>query len=290
MNVLVTGSSGQLGSEIRVLSKNYPSIKFQFTDVDEFDITNPTAIDGYLSRFKPDFLVNCAAYTAVDKAEQDSGTAYQINTFAPGLLALKCLVHDCKLIHISTDYVFDGNSNTPYKEDDRVNPESTYGRTKLEGERAVISSGCGMVIRTSWLYSVYGNNFVKTIIRNGMVKPELRVVNDQLGCPTWANDLAKVILTIIEKGKHAFLPEIFHYSNEGACTWYDFASEIVKLMNLDCKVIPIETQDYPTLAKRPQYSVFNKSKIRNLLNIEKIPNWQVSLARCTDQLKEMELN
>jgi len=286
MNVLVTGSNGQLGTEIKLLSKEYSHLNFQFTDVEEFDITDPTHVDKYLNQYKPDFLINCAAYTAVDKAEQESHAAYKINTFAPGLLSLKCLIHDCKLIHISTDYVFDGTSETPYTESAKVNPQSIYGRSKLEGENAVLSSGTGMVIRTSWLYSAFGNNFVKTIIRNAKQKPELKVVNDQFGNPTWANDLAKTILIIVNKGKHIFKPELFHYSNNGVCTWYDFANKITKLMNIDCKIIPIPSIEYPTPTKRPNYSVLSKDKIIKSYGIL-IPEWQDSLAKCIDQLKEL---
>jgi dTDP-4-dehydrorhamnose reductase len=279
IKVLVTGSNGQLGSEIKSISSQFPSVSLIYTDVDELDITNPEAVNYILSTNKPDFVVNCAAFTAVDKAEQEIEAATKINSLAPGILAKACSDNNCKLIHISTDYVFDGESYKPYDELSKVNPTSQYGISKLKGEEAVLKSGVSMVIRTSWLYSSFGLNFVKTITRNSKIKPELRVVFDQVGSPTYAKDLANAILTIVNKGKESFKPEIFHYSNEGVCSWYDFAVEIVAYTKLDCKISPIETKDYPLPAKRPPYSVFNKAKIRNLYQIE-IPHWRKSLSDC----------
>ena len=283
-NILVTGSNGQLGTEIRGLCNSYPHFNFIFTDFQELDITNAESVEKALDALKPAFLLNCAAYTAVDKAEQEETQANRINAIAPKILADACKKYGTKLIHVSTDYVFDGKANTPYNEDSAVNPQSTYGKTKLIGEQNVLKSGVGMVIRTSWLYSAYGNNFVKTILKHGAIKPELGVVFDQTGTPTWAHDLAKAILQIVDSGTENFKPEIFHYSNEGVCSWFDFAHEIVSLSNLNCKVKPIETKDYPTLATRPQYSVMNKQKIRNLYSVA-TPYWRDSLIECLKQLK-----
>ncbi len=283
-NILVTGANGQLGTEIRNLANFYASYIFTFTDYQELDITNPNACEDLIKKTKPNFIINCAAYTAVDKAEQEKTEANLLNATAPKILADLCKNLNVKLIHISTDYVFDGKTYLPYKETDDVNPESAYGKTKLLGELNVLDSGVGMVIRTSWLYSAYGNNFVKTILKHGAIKPELGVVFDQIGSPTWAHDLAKAILDIISKGEDHFTPEIFHYSNEGVCSWYDFAHEIISISNLQCQVKPIETKDYPTPAIRPKYSVFNKQKIRNLYNLE-IPYWRDSLIECLKQLR-----
>lgn len=283
-NILVTGANGQLGSELRSLSSSFPQFNFTFTDYQELDITSLDSVEKYLKDSKPHYTINCAAYTAVDKAEQEATQANQLNAIAPKILADTCKKYGIKLIHISTDYVFDGKANTPYKETDRVNPQSSYGHSKLQGELNVLESGIGMVIRTSWLYSAYGNNFVKTIQKHGAVKPELGVVFDQIGTPTWAHDLAKAILDIINKGDENFKPEVFHYSNEGVCSWYDFAHEIISLSNLTCKVKPIETKDYPTPAVRPQFSVFNKQKIRNLYNVD-IPYWRDSLIECLKQIE-----
>lgn len=283
-NILVTGANGQLGTEIRGLHNSYPHFNFIFTDFQELDITNAESVEKTLDEQKPAFLLNCAAYTTVDKAEQEETQANLLNAIAPKILAYACKKHGAKLMHVSTDYVFDGNANIPYNEDSTVNPQSVYGKTKLIGEQNVLKSGVGMVIRTSWLYSAYGNNFVKTILKHGAIKPELGVVFDQTGTPTWAHDLAKAILQIVDSGTENFKPEIFHYSNEGVCSWFDFAHEIVSLSNLNCKVKPIETKDYPTLATRPQYSVMNKQKIRNLYNVE-TPYWRESLIECLKQLR-----
>jgi dTDP-4-dehydrorhamnose reductase len=277
--ILVTGSNGQLGSEIRAIANLYPTLSFIFTDVEELNITNPIAVNEFIEKEKPNFVINCAAYTAVDKSEVEVDAATMLNSVAPGILANSCKANGCKMIHISTDYVFDGKAFQPYNELSTVNPMSSYGRSKLKGEEKVIDSGIGMVIRTSWLYSTFGQNFVKTIIRNAKNKPEIRVVNDQIGCPTYARDLAETIIAIISKGNDSFIPEIFHYSNEGVCSWYDFALQIVKLANLDCKIEPIESKDYPLPAKRPFYSVFNKEKIRIHYNID-IPHWSSSLNNC----------
>lgn len=277
--ILVTGSNGQLGSEIKEVSNLYPTLTFVFTDIDELNIIDPKAVESYIKKINPRFVINCAAYTAVDKSETEKEAATMLNSVAPGIIANGCKANGCKMIHISTDYVFDGDAYQPYNELSHVNPTSHYGRSKLKGEENVIESGVGMVIRTSWLYSSFGHNFVKTIIRNAKVKPELRVVFDQVGCPTYARDLADVILKIVSSKKEQFIPSIFHYSNEGVCSWYDFAFEIVNITKLNCKIIPIETKDYTLPAKRPHYSVFNKEKIRNQYGIE-IPHWSKSLSNC----------
>jgi len=284
LKVLVTGSNGQLGSEIKAISANYPTLDITFTDINELDIADENAVNHFIKTLNPHFVVNCAAYTTVDKAETEVELAKKINSFAPKIIAKSCKDNGCKLIHISTDYVFDGESKTPYDESSPVNPISKYGISKLKGEQEALTSGICMVIRTSWLYSSFGSNFVKTIIRNGKIKPELRVVSDQVGCPTYARDLANVILTIISKGHEAFAPEIFHYSNEGVCSWFDFAGEIIRLSNINCKVLPIGVIDYPLPAKRPQYSVFNKDKIRKSYHIT-IPQWKDSLTDCIEILK-----
>ncbi len=284
VKVLVTGSNGQLGSEIRAISSQYPRLDITFTDIDELDITDSLAVDNFTKELNSNFIINCAAFTAVDKAETEIELATKLNSTAPEILANSCKEIGCKLIHISTDYVFDGKSQTPYTEESPTNPTSQYGISKLKGDIAVLNSGIGMVIRTSWLYSSFGSNFVKTIIRNGKIKPELRVVSDQVGSPTYARDFANSILEIVSLGDKRFIPEIFHYSNEGVCSWYDFACEIIKQAKIDCKVVPIGTIDYPLPAKRPMYSAFSKNKIRQHYNLE-IPQWNDSLDNCIKILK-----
>lgn len=278
--VLVTGSNGQLGSEIRKISEFFPEIEFSFTDVDELDITNPWKVADYLHTFKPAYLINCAAYTAVDKAETDLSTATLLNATAVGILAEQSAEIACKIIHVSTDYVFNGKGPKPYKEDHRVDPQSVYGKTKLEGEKLCQELNPDfLIIRTSWLYSAFGNNFVKTMLRLGNEKPELGVIVDQIGTPTNAADLAFAILNIIgqsAKDTKAFIPGIYHYSNEGVASWYDFAKVIFELAGINCKVKPIATEDYPSPVARPAYSVLNKSKIKLIFGIE-IPHWRDSL-------------
>lgn len=279
IKVLVTGSKGQLGSEFRAIHSLYPTLCFIFTDIEELDVTNPTSVGALIANEKPEFVINCAAFTAVDKSETEIEAATQLNSVAPGIMANACKANGCKLIHISTDYVFDGDACQPYNELSKVNPFSSYGKTKLKGEENVLASGIGMVIRTSWLYSSFGNNFVKTILRLAKVKPELKVVFDQIGSPTYARDLADAIIQIILKGDDSFIPEVFHFSNEGVCSWYDFAYQIVNITNIECKITPIETKDYPLPAKRPFYSVLNKEKIKLSYSIE-IPHWSNSLNSC----------
>lgn len=279
MRILVTGSNGQLGSAIKKESEQFQSISIFYTDIDETDICSNESIQAALDRYNPDFVINCAAYTAVDRAEDEADKAYALNAHAPAKLAEQCKNNKIRLIHISTDYVFDGKGNIPYSENDRVNPLSVYGQSKLKGEELAMAFGNVMVIRTSWLYSAYGNNFMKTMLKYGQERPELRVVFDQTGTPTLANDLAIAILKIVQWPEKFFVPEIFHFSNQGVCSWFDFAHEIIKYAGLKTKITPITTKEYPTKANRPQYSVLNKQKICNLLNID-IPHWRESMVNC----------
>jgi len=279
MKILVTGANGQLGSAIRKESESFSNLQLFYTDVDEVDISSKESILIALERYKPNMVVNCAAYTAVDKAEDEPDKAFLLNAQAPANVAELCKPRGIHLIHISTDYVFDGKGNTPYVETDKVNPLSVYGQSKLKGEMLSMTFENTMVIRTSWLYSAYGNNFMRTIMRYAHERPELRVVFDQTGTPTLANDLALAILQIAHSPEKYFVPEIFHFSNQGVCSWFDFAIEIVKLAGLNTKIVPVTTNEYPTKAIRPQYSVLNKQKISNLLKID-IPHWRESLVKC----------
>ncbi len=284
LNILITGSNGQLGSELREASVSYPYFRFFFTDIDELDITDQAKVDDYFRENNIDLVINCAAYTAVDKAEQEPEKAMLINRDAVANLCAACKAHEAYMIHISTDYVFDGRNNRPYTESDPVSPESSYGRSKAAGEDAVLSCLTkGMIIRTSWLYSAYGNNFVKTILKKGAEKGELGVVNDQHGCPTYARDLAMTILEIIPKAVSLQQIDIYNYSNEGRCTWFEFASEAVELAGITCKVLPVTSDKYPQLAQRPQYSILDKSKIKQQFGIT-IPHWKESLADCIRKL------
>ncbi len=284
--ILVTGSNGQLGNEIRVIAQSSNNT-FEFTDVAELDITKPEAIEDFLQNKSFDYMINCAAYTAVDKAETDIEFATLLNSKAPEFLAQACNKHSIKFIQISTDYVFDGKNYKPYVETDVVSPQSVYGKTKLDGENAALQANSHtMVIRTSWLYSTFGNNFVKTMIRLGNERDTLGVIFDQVGTPTYAADLAQSIVTIIdsiESKNNEFISGIYHFSNEGACSWYDFAKEIHNIAHIQCHVNPIETKDYPTPAARPHYSILNKAKIKTNYNIQ-IPHWKKSLEICIAQL------
>ena len=289
MNILVTGSNGQLGSEIKDVSASYKSFRFFFMDLPALDICNSGQLDIFIAKNKIDTVINCAAYTAVDAAEENAVIAEQVN--GAGVLNL---VHalakvNGKLIHISTDYVFDGNGFLPYQESDKTNPMGVYGKTKRNGELAVINGDIdGIVIRTSWLYSAYGTNFVKTMRRLGKERNKLDVIYDQLGTPTNASDLAKTCLDILSFSKETNINakgNVYHYSNEGVASWYDFAKAIMELGKIDCEVIPIETKDYPTAAKRPHFSVLNKAKIKNDFEIE-ISYWRASLAGCISKLNQ----
>ena len=287
MNILITGSNGQLGSEIKDLVSNYKHFYFFFKDLPELNICNADSIETFIVNQKINTVINCAAYTEVDNAEKNAEISEQVN--AKGVLNLVNALKKVngKLIHISTDYVFDGNTFIPYNELDEVNPIGVYGNTKRRGELAVINSDIdGFVIRTSWLYSAYGNNFVKTMLRLGNERDEIEVIFDQVGSPTNASDLAKICLDILSDESLANISakgKIYHYSNEGVTSWYDFATAIMELGFLNCKVKPIETKDYPTIAKRPHFSVLNKSKIKLDFNIE-IPYWKNSLEKCIEKL------
>ena len=284
-NILVTGSDGQLGSELKELSPQYQA-EFFFTDKIALDITNQDKIQEYIHNNKINTIINCAAYTMVDKAEKDRESANLINNKAVEYLATIAKKENIKLIHISTDYVFNGKNHKPYIEEDSVAPNSIYGQTKLDGELALqkINPKNSIIIRTSWVYSSFGANFVKTMLRLGKEKDSLGVIFDQVGTPTYAKDLATTILDILPQIKNDTV-EIYHYSNEGVLSWYDFAKEIMRMAKLDCSINPIETKEYPTPATRPHYSLLNKSKIKNKFNIE-IPFWKDSLDQCLKNMGE----
>jgi len=288
MRVLITGSNGQLGSEIKELAANYKKVDFVFKDLPELDICNFNLLQSFIIDNKINAVINCAAYTAVDKAEEDSIIARKVNYEGVLNIVNALQTVNGKLIHISTDYVFDGNHFLPYKESDPVSPIGVYGDTKRAGELAVTNSTIdSIVIRTSWLYSSYGNNFVKTMLRLGNEKENLGVIFDQVGTPTYARDLAKTcleILTGVNSVKISKNGNLYHYSNEGIASWYDFAISIMELGGENCKVKPIQTKDYPTLAKRPHFSVLNKSKIKTDFKIE-IRYWRDSLKDCIEKIK-----
>ncbi|RLD43048.1 MAG: dTDP-4-dehydrorhamnose reductase [Bacteroidetes bacterium] len=286
MNILVTGSNGQLGSELKYLYSISSDNNIIFTDIDELDITNEKAVSNFFNNNKINVVINCAAYTNVDKCEIEQEQANKLNTMACKILSKQCASHNAAIIHISTDYVYDGNNHTPYIETDFTNPNSIYGKTKLHGEKMIEEfATTGIIIRTSWLYSSYGHNFIKTMMKFGKERDELRVVFDQIGTPTYARDLAKVIIKGLSEITFMEGTHIFHYSNEGVCSWYDFAKEIINYKNIDCKIIPIETKDYPLPAPRPSYSVMNKAKIKEELGVE-IPNWKDSLFECLDLIED----
>jgi dTDP-4-dehydrorhamnose reductase len=290
-NILVTGAYGQLGNEVRILSANYPEYNFMFTDVDSLDITDKDELIDFVTGNDIRYIINCAAYTAVDKAEDDAELCEKINATAVKNLGLAAAEAGAGIIHVSTDYVFDGTSCRPYTEDMPTKPCSVYGKTKLKGEKNLLKA-CpnAIIIRTAWLYSPFGNNFVKTMIKLGSERESLNVIFDQVGTPTYALDLADAILKAMnqtidsdhEKGG------VYHFSNEGVCSWYDFTIKIHEIAGIKtCKVNPIETKDYPTKAARPHYSVLNKSKIKQTFNIT-IPHWEASLKDCIKELSEQE--
>lgn len=286
-NILITGGNGQLGSEINEVKNTYPQFSYYFTDIDSLDLSDKEAISKYITQNNIDYIINCAAYTAVDKAEDEVSLATLVNRDAVGYMA-EAAKDKAKIIHISTDYVFNGEGKTPYKETDATDPQSTYGRVKREGEEVLLSicPDDSIILRTSWLYSSFGNNFVKTMIRLGKEKESLNVVADQKGSPTYARDLAAAILHIIDycEKEQQFPAGIYHYSNEGICSWYDFTVKIHELAHITtCKVNPITTAEYPTKAKRPAYSAFDKSKIKNTFRLE-IPQWEASLEKCINIL------
>ena len=282
MNILITGCNGQLGNEMQLLEKENPQHSYFNTDVAELDITDETAIRKFVEENQIDGIVNCAAYTAVDKAEDNPDFCRLLNTVAPGYLAAAVEKRGGWMVQISTDYVFDGTNHTPYTEDEPTCPNSVYGVTKLEGEQAA-QKGCQktMIIRTAWLYSTFGNNFVKTMIRLGKEKPELGVIFDQIGTPTYARDLAVAIFAAINQG---VVPGIYHFSNEGVISWYDFTKAIHRIAGITtCHVRPLHTAEYPTPANRPHYSVLDKTKIKTVYGIE-VPYWEESLEVCVRKL------
>lgn len=287
ITILVTGANGQLANEIKVLTFGYPQYQFLFTTKEELPIENIEALSSFFEKNKIDYCINCAAYTAVDKAEAEQEKAFLINATAVGELAHICQEHQAKLIHISTDYVYDGSSTIPLTEQSRLAPINIYGLSKLKGEElAIRENDSTLIIRTSWVYSSFRNNFVKTMLRLFKEKDEINVINDQLGSPTYAADLARVIMKFIEtKEDGNDLSGIVNYSNSGITTWYEFAKEIKMLVNSNCKINPIPTSSYKTPAKRPSYSVLDTSKIKELLHLE-IPDWQESLKKCIGILSE----
>lgn len=276
--ILVTGANGQLGSALRRLSASLPDTTFLFTDVDTLDICDAHAVMAYVKKHQPGFVLNCAAYTAVDRAEDDEALALRINCDAVRNLGEAAREVSARMIHISTDYVFDGTNCRPYQETDAPCPVSAYGRTKLAGEQTLMQV-CpdSIIIRTAWLYSEYGNNFVKTMLRLGAERDMLRVIFDQVGTPTYAGDLAQTMIALVRKAEEGlFVPGTYHYTNEGVCSWYDFTVKILELAALTCRVEPIETKDYPTRAIRPHYSVLNKTKLKETYHFP-IPHWEESL-------------
>ena len=278
--ILVTGANGQLSSEMQVLSSAYTNYDFLVVAKEELSIDDEAAVSNYFAGHAIDYCVNCAAYTAVDKAETDQENAMVTNATAVGILAKFCKQYNAQFIHISTDYVFDGNATKPYKEDDAVSPVNFYGASKLKGEELAIENNPdSIIIRTSWVYSSFGNNFVKTMLRLMKDRDSLNVVSDQQGCPTYAADLAKAIMQIIESGIKPAGSSIFNYSNTGAITWYQFADAIRELSGSNCVVNPIPASQYPTPAKRPSYSVMDTSKIQQTFNLS-IPQWKDSLKTC----------
>lgn len=287
MKILVTGANGQLGNEMKnILEKECPGITF-YTDIQELDLLDAQAVELFVLKNEITHIVNCAAYTAVDRAEEDKAMCAAVNIDAVKNIANAADAVGAKIIHISTDYVFDGTAHRPYKESDKVNPISQYGTTKRTGETALIAlAPDSIIIRTSWLYSPYGNNFVKTMIRLGKERNQLKVVCDQVGTPTYARDLAKAIYAILIS--HQWVEGIYHFSNEGACSWYDFTKSIHRIAGIKtCEVLPIPTEDYPTAATRPAYSILNKSKIKATYGVE-IPYWEESLQECINRLEITE--
>jgi dTDP-4-dehydrorhamnose reductase len=285
--ILITGAGGQLGNELKVVSKNFFGYEFIFTDIDTLDITNPDQTADFIKKSRPDWIINCAAYNLVDKAESEPDIAMLVNGIAVKNITEVIRGSECRFIHISSDYIYDGKSNVPYNEYSQPNPLSTYGRSKLAGEKFALLHQGSMIIRTSWLYSSFGNNFVKTILKNAKEKESLRVVFDQTGSPTYAADLAEAIMKIVSgviRNQHALNAGIYNFSNEGVCSWYDFATEIILDAALTCMVNPVLTKDFPQIAQRPAYSVMDKSKIKENYGLT-IPYWTASLKRCMKLLK-----
>ncbi len=282
-NILVTGCNGQIGYEVSQLCSQYPWFNFILTNKNTLDITSPDDVKRIFTQYKFDTVINCSAYTAVDKAESEPELANAVNARAIQLLIEYCDFHEANLFHLSTDFVFDGAGNSPYREDAPTNPINVYGKSKLDGEKIALTYPRTFIFRTSWVYSSHGNNFVKTILRLAREKSELRVVNDQIGSPTYAADIADTLLRIATTANHIQQAEIFNYANEGIVSWFDFANKILQLKNINIPIFPIASSEYPTPAKRPSYSVLDSSKIRSRFNLS-IPGWQQSLSRCLSKL------
>ena len=284
MNILITGANGQLGQELKNLGNKFPNLKLFCTDRRSLNILNFEETAQYVSKNKIDAIVNCAAYTNVDKAEDEVELANEVNHLAVKNLGLIAKKHHIRLIHISTDYVFDGNLSIPYKEADATNPQNAYGISKLMGEKALleINPGNSIIIRTSWLYSEFGNNFLKSMLRLSKEKESISVVYDQIGSPTYAKDLAEAILQIIPEIASEDI-QIYHYANKGQCSWFDFASAIMKIAEQNCIILPITSADFKTKVKRPKYSLLNTDKIQHSFNLE-IPNWENALKECVLKL------
>lgn len=281
--IIVTGANGQLGKEIRTLATAYPAFQFIFLSREDLPIHHFETVRNFFEITKPQFCINCAAYTAVDKAEEEKELAFQINAEAVGVLAAVCKKYSARFIHISTDYVFDGTAATPYKEDAVTNPVNTYGATKLKGEQEALQyNPSSIIIRTSWVYSEFGKNFVKTMMKLMSEREELKVVNDQVGSPTYAADLAEAILQIITASQISdtnWRPGMYHFSNSGIISWYDFAAAIKEISGSKCNILPIPSSNFPTPAKRPSYSVFDKEKIQKTFGIV-LKDWKESLRQC----------
>lgn len=285
--ILITGAHGQLGNELKVVSKNFYGYDYIFTDIDTLDLTNPKQTEDFIKRNRPDWIINCAAYNLVDKAESEPEAAMLVNGTAVKNIADVIKGSECRFIHISSDYVYDGLSNVPYNENSVPNPVSAYGRSKLAGEKYALLHHGSMIIRTSWLYSSFGNNFVKTILSHAREKESLKVVYDQVGTPTYAADLAGAIMKIVSgviRNQFALNAGIYNYSNEGVCTWFDFATEIIKEAGLPCIINPVLSSEFRQIAKRPSYSVMDKTKIRENYGLT-IPHWRTSLLKCIKLLK-----
>ena len=282
--ILITGSHGQLGNEMQQASTRFPAFNYIYTDVEDLDICDKTALNAYVNANHVDIIVNCAAYTAVDKAEDDVALCFKINADAVRNIGEVARENSLKVVHVSTDYVFDGTNYMPYTEDQQVCPSSVYGKSKLAGENALFES-CDqvVVIRTAWLYSSFGNNFVKTMMKLGSERDSLNVIFDQIGTPTYAADLANAILQVLSH--EPFVPGIYHFSDEGVCSWYDFTKSIHRIAGITCDVHPIETKDYPARTPRPHYSVLNKAKIKSTYGIV-IPHWEESLVKCIEILNQ----
>lgn len=289
-NILVTGANGQVGSELKALAAQYPDFNFDFVGREKLDITDEASVMAYFKTKKFAYCLSCAAYTAVDKAEEQKDMAMLVNTVGAKNLAIAAEETGGRMIHLSTDYVYHNSQNTPFVETDETNPQGIYAESKLAGDRTVLNiNSKNLVIRTSWVYSTFGHNFVKTMLRLGADRDKLTVIFDQIGTPTYAYDLAKAMLDIVTKIENKEVASdtiggVYHYSNEGVTSWYDFATAIFRIENINCQVSPIETKDYPTAAKRPHFSLLNKAKIRGAFNLE-IPHWEASLDRCLKALR-----